>query len=84
MFLTFDFCLDIYVVQKARYPLDYKQGAAFSSIVSTYTPIEYINEASPAPSLRKPAGIGKPSTALIVSGGNPYTSPVSELYTGAG
>ena len=64
--------------------MDYQQGAVFSSIVSTYTPIEHINEASRSPPLRKPAGTGKPSTALIVSAGNSYTSPVSELYTGAG
>ena len=36
------------------------------------------------PIFRKPAGTVKPSTALIFSGGNSYTSPVSELSTGAG
>ena len=53
--------------------MDYQQGAVFSSIVLTYTPIENINEASRVPSLRKPAGTGKPSTASIVSAGNSYT-----------
>ena len=67
-----------------RYPLNYQQGAVFSSVVSTYTPIEYVNKASRPPSLRKLAGPGKPSTALIVSADNSYTSPVSELYTGPG
>ena len=43
--------------------MDDQQGAVFSSIVSTYTPIEHMNEASRVPSLRKPAGTGKPSTA---------------------
>ena len=66
-----------------RCPLDYQQGAFSSLIVSTYAPIEYINEASRAPSLRRPGGSGKPSAALIVSAGNSYTSPVTEFYTGA-
>ena len=84
IFLIFDLCIDIHAVQKVRYPLDYQQGAVFSSVVSTYTPIEYINEASRPRSLQKLAGTGKPSTALIVSADNSYTFPVSELYTGAG
>ena len=74
----------IYAVQNVTYSWDYQQGAVFSSIVSTYTPIKHISEAPRVPSLRKPAGTGKPSTALTVSAGNSYASPVSELYTGAG
>ena len=85
---SFNICLlcslSLFAVQKVRYPLDYQQGAVFSLIGLTYTPIEYTNEASRVLSLLKLAGTGKSSTALIVSAGNPYTSPVRELYTGAG
>ena len=38
--------------------MNYQQGPVFSSVVSTYTPIEYIDEASRVPSARKPAGTG--------------------------
>ena len=46
--------------------------------MARYTPIEYINEASRVPSIRKPADTGKSTTALIVSTGNSYMCPVRE------